>query len=312
MKIYRGFSDKRLKTKKRCIAIGIFDGVHRGHASILHRVVRGARRLKATPAVLTFDPHPRKVLSGDRKNPPILMSLEHRLRVIASLGIREVVVVHFEKKFSRVTREAFLERDLVGRLGAKMLGVGHDFRFGRFARGNAAYLRSRSRALGFKLSVCAPVKRKGRIISSTAIRRAIETGRLERARDMLGRPVSVYGTVVHGHGRGARIGFPTANLDPHHETLPPEGVWAVYGDLEGARVRGVLHIGPKPTFGEGQKSVEVHLLGRRGSLYGKEIELFFLKRLRPIRRFENARSLSYAIGRDVARARRVFSLQRPF
>jgi len=293
--------------KKRCLAIGIFDGVHRGHADILHRVVREAKKLKASSAIMTFDPHPRKVLSGDHKNPAILMSLEHRLRTIASLGIKETFVIPFNKKFASIPREKFLEDILIKKLGVKMLAVGQDFRFGRFAKGDAAYLRERAKDLGFRLFLCPPVKRKGKIISSTVIRHLIEKGKLPQAADMLGRPVSIYGTVVHGRGKGRGIGFPTANLDPHHETLPPDGVYAVTGDLDGKKLKGVLHIGKRPTFGLERKSVEVHLFDLRGDLYGREIELFFVKKIRPIQRFKNTAALTAAIRRDIRLARAVLT-----
>lgn len=301
MKVYHSLP--RASKKKRCLAIGIFDGVHRGHADILHHVVREAKKLKASPAVLTFDPHPRKVLSGDHKNPPILMSIEHRLRIFAAVGIKETFILRFDKKFSQRTREVFLERDVVGRLGAKMLGVGHDFRFGRFAKGDAAYLRERSADLGYGLFLCRPVKHDGRVISSTAIRHDIESGNLLGAAQMLDRPASIYGTVVRGSGRGKRLGFPTANLDPHHETLPPDGVYAVTGDLDGKKLKGVLHIGKRPTFGLKKRSVEVHLFDLKADLYGREIELFFVKRLRGIRRFKNAAVLRAAIQKDIRAAR---------
>ncbi len=305
MKIYKGLSDPTLQTGRRCVAIGIFDGVHLAHARILRRAVAEAKKTGARSAVLTFDPHPRKVLSGDHRNPPILMSLEHRLRTFASLGVEEAVVVRFTKKFAGVERETFLEKVLVGRLGARMLSVGHDFCFGRKALGTTSYLRQRSRALGLRLFVCPPVKRAGRVISSTAIRLHIEKGRLRQAETMLGRPVSVYGSVVRGRGRGRALGFPTANLDPHHETLPPAGVYAVRGDLGGRRLKGVLHIGSRPTFKERDKSVEVHFLDWKGSLYGRELELFFVKKLRSIRRFSGPKSLSRAIEGDIRMARRL-------
>lgn len=283
--------------------MGIFDGVHRGHANILRRVVSDAKRLKATSAVLTFDPHPRKVLSGDHKNPAILMSLEHRLRTIASLGIKEVFVIRFDRKFSLIPYQKFLKSILVKKLGVKMLAVGHDFRFGHGGLGNISVLGANVREQDYELFVCPPVKKNKRIISSTAIRRDIEKGDLRAAASLLGRPVSIYGTVVHGSGRGRRIGFPTANLDPHHETLPPDGVYAVTGDLEGKKLRGVLHIGKRPTFGLEKRSVEVHLFDMKGDLYGREIELFFVKKLRGIRRFKNAGELTAAIQKDIRFAR---------
>lgn len=307
MKIYRGFSDPALKTKRRSVAIGIFDGVHLAHRRILKNAIRAAKTKRAVSTVVTFDPHPQKVLSGNKKNPPILMSLEHRLRVMASLGIEEAVVVRFDKKFSKMTREVFLHGRLLGRLGMISLAVGHDFCFGRNAAGGLDYLSREAKRSGFKLSICAAVRVRGKTVSSTMIRHLIERGSLAKAHRMLGRPVSIFGTVIHGRGRGKKVGFPTANLDPHHETLPPEGVYAVRGRLNKRALLGVLHIGRRPTFYDDQKSVEVHWLDWNGDLYGREIELFFVKKLRSTRRFAGTRALKDAIQKDILAASRAFS-----
>jgi riboflavin kinase / FMN adenylyltransferase len=302
VKVYCGFEDPALKKRNRCIAIGIFDGVHRAHRAILRRVVREAKKKRQVAAVLTFDPHPRKVLSGDKKNPPILMSLDHRLGVIGTLGLDEAIVVRFDRKFSKMDRALFLEK-LFG-IGMTQLAVGHDFRFGHRALGNTEYLRDRSEKDGFRLFVFGPMLSGGKVISSSAIRRLIKQGLLKQAEAKLGRPVSVRGTVVRGLGRGKRIGYPTANLDPHHETLPPDGVYAVRGEFGGEKLKGVVHIGCRPTFGLKEKSVEAHFFGQKRDLYGREIELFFVKKLRPIRRFKDASALGKAIKRDIHKARR--------
>jgi len=302
VKVYHGFLDPALKKKRRSVAIGIFDGVHLAHRRILKNAIRAAKTNHAVPLVVTFDPHPQKVLSGNKKNPPILMSLEHRLRVMASLGIEEALVVRFDKKFSKMTREVFLRSRLLGRLGMVSLAVGHDFCFGRNAAGGLDYLSQEAKRFGFKLSVCPAVRARGKTVSSTMIRRLIEGGSLAKARLMLGRPVSIFGTVIHGRGRGKKVGFPTANLDPHHETLPPEGVYAVRGRLNKRLLLGVLHIGKRPTFSDTQKSVEVHWLDWSGNLYGREIELFFMKKIRPTRRFASARALERAIRKDILAA----------
>ena len=306
MKVYRGFEDPKLKRTARAIAIGIFDGVHRGHAVILKKAIHSARRLRARSMALTFEPHPRKVLTQKKIAPKILMSLEHRLRLFARLGVSETLIVPFNKKFSKITHEDFLKKWLIGKLGMKALSVGHDFRFGRFARGDEHYLKMRSREDGFKLSLVPPLKFRGRTISSTGIRRLIESGDLARASEKLGRPVSLYGTVVYGRGRGRRVGFRTANLDPHHETLPPAGVYAAFGFVGKRRLNSVVHIGKRPTFGDEQKSVEAHFLDFKGDLYGREIELFFLGKLRNVRRFSTPRALARQIRADAQKARRLF------
>lgn len=304
MKIYHGLWDKNLKRRPRSIAIGIFDGVHRGHRRILSRGVYDAKRFHAPSMVVTFDPHPVKILKPAAAH-PILMSLPHRLRFFERLGVEETLVIRFNRRFSQTTRERFLKELLIGKLGMRSLCVGHDFRFGCRGEGDAAYLSEKSRELGFHLSFVRPVKYRREIISSTRIRRLIESGRLGTAREMLGRPVSVYGTVVHGRGRGKSVGFPTANLNPHHETLPPAGVYAAWGFLNGRRLKGVIHIGEKPTFNDKEKSLEVHFLNFHKNIYGKEIELIFVARLRGIRRFKSREDLSGAIQKDAGQALRI-------
>jgi riboflavin kinase/FMN adenylyltransferase len=232
------------------------------------------------------------------------MSLQHRLRLFEKMGLSETLVVRFTKRFSRITREGFLKK-LLQRAGVRTLAVGHDFRFGHRGRGESRFLRDRSRALGFHLSIIPAFRHRGEIISSTRIRRLIERGNLKKAGEMLGRPVSVYGNVVRGRGRGKSLGYPTANLNPHHETLPPAGVYAVWGLLDGQKLKGVVHIGARPTFRERECSVEAHFLNFNGIIYGREVELIFVKKLRPIRRFKDQASLVRAIRRDASQALRI-------
>lgn len=299
MKIYDHRSN--FPRQKRCIAVGIFDGLHRGHLRILKKLLADARRRNIRAAVVTFDPHPNKILRPDSPH-PILMSLAHRLRFFKRLGIDEVVVIRFNKAFASISREAFLENFLIERLGMRALVVGHDFRFGKMGKGDAGYLRERSHELGYTLAVVPPLKNEGKIVSSTRIRRLIDRGHLREAAAILGRPVSVYGDIVRGRGRGKQLGFPTANLNPHHETMPPSGVYAAWGDLDGKRLKAVLHIGARPTFGEHDRSVEAHFLSFHGNVYGKELELLFVARLRGIRRFKSQNELIRAINKDIKKA----------
>lgn len=304
MKVYLGFDDTRLKTRPRSVAVGIFDGVHRGHLRILRKLIADARRARRPALVVTFEPHPEKVLRPDQKH-PILMSLAHRLRLFERLGIDEVVLVRFDRRFSQIAHETFLTEQLLGRAGARTLVVGHDFRFGHGGMGTLDYLRRNAPALGYRLYAVDAMRLGRTVISSTEIRRLISAGALRGAERMLGRPVSVYGDVIRGRGRGGRLGFPTANINPHHETLPPSGVYAVRGCLGRLALRGVMHLGVRPTFGESDPSVEVHFIDRKLSLYGKEIELEFVRKLRDIKHFPSVEALRKAIGRDVERARKL-------
>lgn len=297
MKVYSGFNDKQLRRKARCVAIGVFDGVHRGHQKILRGLLSDARRYHASPIVVTFEPHPNKILKHAVEQ-PILMSLAHRLRFFEKIGVKEALVIRFNKKFSTITREKFLKKILIEKLGMKALSVGKDFRFGFHGSGDADFLKQESMRSKFKLTLVQPLKYQKEIISSTRIRRLIERGLLNKAQKMLGRPVSVYGTVVHGRGRGKSIGFPTANLNPHHETLPPNGVYAAWGFLDGRRLKGVIHIGKRPTFHDKEKSLEVHFFDFHRDIYGKELELVFAARLRGIRKFKSPKALVAAIRQD--------------
>ena len=309
MKVYEGVGGVRLRKKSRSIAIGVFDGVHRGHQVILSRMLRRSHDSRLISMVVTFDPHPLKILEP-RSAHPILMSLPHRLRLFEEMGISEALVIRFTRTFSRMDRERFLSDLLIGRLGLGALSVGYDFRFGTRGLGDLEFLRAKACERNFLLSVCRPLKYGKQIISSTWIRRLILSGDLRTASLMLGRPVSVYGTVIHGRGRGRASGFPTANLNPHHETIPPDGVYAVWGELGGRCLKGMLHIGARPTYGEGERSLEVHFLDFSGDIYGKEVELIFLKRLRPIRKFDNPAELTRAIRKDISVASCLFSLQK--
>lgn len=306
VKVYNGFNDRRIKRKPRCVAIGVFDGVHRGHQKILSRVLTDAKHYHAEPLVVTFEPHPNKILRPGTTQ-PILMSLPHRLRFFEKMGIRETLVIRFNKNFSKMTREQFLHKFLFKKLGMRSLSVGTDFRFGFRGLGEAVFLKQESSRLNFGLTLVQPLKHQGEIISSTRIRRLIERGFLRKAKEMLGRPVSVYGTVVRGRGRGRAVGFPTANLNPHHETLPPSGVYAAWGFLEDRRLKGVIHIGKRPTFHDKEKSLEVHFFNFHRNIYGRELELLFAGRLRATRKFKSIVALTEAIQKDARKALKILS-----
>ena len=304
MKIYSGFKDKRIKPKARSLAIGIFDGVHRGHQKIIFQALKNSKRRRAGSMVITFEPHPSKILKS-QKDQPILMSLTHRLRFFKKMGIEEAMVIRFNKSFSKIPHDSFLNEILFKKLGMRSLSVGKDFRFGFQGKGDSKFLSSESKRAGFQLSLAQPLKYQGQIISSTRIRKLIEKGDLKKAGRMLGRPVSVYGTVVRGRGRGKSIGFPTANLDPHHETLPPNGVYAAWGFLNQRKLKGVIHIGKRPTFNDREKSLEVHFFDFHKNIYGSEVELFFIKRLRAIKKYKNPKALIRAIQNDTRKALKI-------
>lgn len=292
--------------------LGVFDGVHLGHLEVLDRVVAEARRLDAMPAVVTFAGHPKEVLVG--RPPPAVTSLDHRLVLFRRAGIGLALVLDFSAQLRTWPAATFLRRVLVEGLGCRTLVLGFDSKFGRDREGTLDTLAPVARELGVGLVRVPALRLGGRAVSSSAIREAVALGELDRAAAMLGRPPSLLGTVVRGEGRGRQLGFATANLDPHHELRPPPGVYAARVLLDpGAAEAGapllpaVVNIGSRPTFGAGELLVEVHLLDWSGDLYGRELEVFFLKHIRDEKTFPGPGALARAIAEDVARARRILA-----
>jgi len=234
--------------------MGVFDGVHRGHQCILKAAVRKAKDIKGTSIVVTFWPDPHQEQS--------LYSLEHRLRLISQIGIDVCVVINFNQNFSRINAEDFVKEILVKKIDTRFLYVGKNFRFGKNGAGDYKTLQRLSRIYGFKLKLFPVIRIKGKVISSTAIRNLICVGELAGAQRLLSRPVSVLGTVIRGDSLGKRLGFPTANIDPHHEVLPPLGIYIVRV-IYGKRIlKGACYIGTKPTF-KGRLPVPACPAGRR-------------------------------------------------
>ncbi len=296
----------RAPTRPSAVCIGVFDGVHRGHQKILRSTVRWARRRRLEAVCLTFEPHPVRVLSP-RTAPRSLQALNQRVWHIRRFGPDRCLVIRFTRSLSRLSPESFVQNFLVGFLGAKVLCVGPDFRFGKGGAGNVRNLRAWAGRYGYRLVVVLPVRAGGEIVSSTRLRHFIITGDLGRAARFLGRPVSLYGKVVKGKGRGRKMGFPTVNLALGHETLPPSGVYAARA-RSGERIYpAVLHIGPRPTFGESKIHVEAHLLNIRNSFYGKELEIFIHSKIRPVKSFSSAEGLKARIRRDIARTRSILA-----
>jgi riboflavin kinase/FMN adenylyltransferase len=283
---------------------GVFDGVHRGHRHLLSRVVAAAREAKAPALVITFAVHPVAVLRG--LPPRSITSLPHRLRLFSDLGFDACVVLPFDETVRDLDADTFARRIFVRGLGIRGWVLGPDARIGKDRRGDRAFFERFAAAHGLSLEFVEPFAVAGEPISSTRIRAAITDGDLDRARAMLGREVSLYGTVVAGDGRGAKLGFPTANLDLHHEIRPPLGVYAVRARIDGRQWDGVLNVGIRPTFGpDGDLTVEAHLFDFAGNLYGRDLELVLVKRLRAEKKFGSRDELVAQIARDCEAAKEV-------
>lgn len=290
------------------VTAGNFDGVHRGHQALVAAAVQDARACAGTAVVLTFEPHPSQVLSPDRA-PASLVTLEQKAELLAGLGVDKLALLPFTRDLSQKTPEEFARLVLREAIGAHVVVVGAGFRFGSGRSGDVATLSALGAGLGFRVHALSPVLHQGAPISSTRIREALARGAVTGAREMLGRSFYVDGKVVRGAGRGAALGFPTANLAVLNETLPGGGVYACWcRRLQHAgsdRQPTVVNVGRRPTFGGREICVEAHLLDHEGDLYGQMLRLDFVERLREERAFAGPEALAKQIGRDAAQARRV-------
>ena len=290
--------------KGSVLTIGNFDGVHRGHQALLERTVAEAGDRGVPACVYTFDPPPRAVLQPD-KHPPRIMELEDRLRIFGEFGVDEVVVERFDAEFSQRPAEWFAQEVLKTRLAPVKLIVGHDFRFGRGRGGSNDTLAQVVPKLPFEQLEALEVD--GIVVSSSRVREWVAEGKVARAAELLGRPHFVRGRVVRGDGRGRQIGFPTANLDLISRLVPGRGTYAVSVELGGKHLEAVANLGIRPTFAGHTFCTEVHLLDYEGNLYGEELRVHFVERIRDERRFEGIEALTAQIHKDVAQARQVLA-----
>jgi riboflavin kinase/FMN adenylyltransferase len=291
------------------VTIGNFDGVHLGHREIFRRVVARARELQAAATVLTFEPHPLRLLAPQRAPLRINTPVE-KVRLIRASCIDLLVVLPFTRKLAALPATAFVDDILVGRLGVRHLVIGYDYAFGRNREGDAAFLAGAARRHGFGLEVLAPIQAGSVVYSSTRIRQTLLQGDVAGVVGVLGRHFTLDGRVVSGAGRGRRLGFPTANLATTKELLPREGVYAVRVRHGRRMYDGVVNLGHRPTFAGTGSTLEIHLLDFSGDLYGARLRLYFVDRLRDERQFPSAAALQAAIRDDIVRARRLLAATR--
>ncbi len=300
MKAIRGLDDFPDSLRGGAVAIGNFDGVHLGHARLIERLRAMAARISGPAVALTFDPSPSS-LSRPARPPEPLVRLDRKIEILADLGIDAVLVYPTSREFLEIEARRFFDSVVRGRMSARAMVEGPNFFFGRRRSGDVEALRRFCAAADMPFEVVEPVEVGGRIVSSSRIRASISAGRVDEARGMLGRPYRIRGTVVRGAGRGAALGYPTANLERIDTLLPGDGIYAAGARIDGAFHPAAVSLGPNPTFGEQAKKVEVHLIGFLGTLYGKETEVDFLARLREIKRFSAVEELTEQMARDVSR-----------
>lgn len=288
------------------LAIGVFDGVHRGHQAVISTSADHAQAANGTPVVVTFDPHPEKVLRP-QSAPRLLSATQHKIALIQALGVRHLLVIKFDKQFAATEPESFVEQLVKHSRPLREICVGHEWSFGKNRRGNLELLKTLGAKFDFGVVGVPPISANDEVVSSTAIRQSIERGDFARAAAMLGREYTILGTVTHGDGLGKKIGFPTANLSAHNEQFPPNGVYAATARMTDGMYRGVVNLGFRPTVTKekSERVLEIHLFDFDRDIYGRDLEVRFVKFLRPESKFENIDALVAQIRRDVEEARKI-------
>jgi riboflavin kinase/FMN adenylyltransferase len=304
MQILRSIAELSQLRGPLFLAIGVFDGVHLGHQAVISTSAEHARAEDGTPVVVTFDPHPEKILRPD-KAPHLLTATPHKIALVRALDVRHLWMISFDKQFAATEPEDFVQQLVHHSKPLREICVGHEWSFGKNRGGNLQLLKKLGAQFDFNVVGIPPVMINGEIVSSTTIRRAIEAGDLKKAATMLGREYTILGTVVHGDDLGKKIGFPTANLSAHSEQFPPNGVYFAEARLDGVVHAGVVNLGYRPTMSSDRSDriLEVYLLDFNRDIYGRDLELRFIRYLRPEQKFQNVDALVRQIERDVQQAR---------
>lgn len=303
MRHYRSLQE--VNVQNSWLTVGVFDGVHRGHQELIKKVTVGAHAHEAPAVVLTFDPHPASVLTG--REIKCLTLPDERAALLGQLGVDVVITEPFTRELSAVTAYDFMAR-LRDRLGLQQLVIGYDFALGKGREGNAARLTEIGAELGYSVEVVPALSDESGVISSSAIRKLIEVGNVTEAAHLLGRAYSLHGPVIHGDGRGRTINVPTANIAYSHEKMiPARGIYACWAHLDGQKYQAAINIGTNPTFTPDKRTlnVEAHLLDFSRELYGEDLRLEFIARLRDELKFDSVEQLVKQIWEDVETTRRI-------
>jgi len=304
MEVLRSIVDLESLRGPLFLAIGVFDGVHLGHQAVSSTATRHARSADGAPLVVTFDPHPVKVLRPHNA-PHLLTATQHKIALIRDLGVEHLLVINFDKKFAATSPEKFVEDLLAHSRPLREVCVGHEWSFGKDRRGNLDLLKRLGAQFDFNVVGIPPVLVSGEVVSSTAIRQAVEKGDFPKAAEMLGREYTILGMVTRGDNLGKKIGFPTANLSAHSEQFPPNGVYLAKAWIRGVSYHGVINLGYRPTVssGKSERVLEIHLLDFNRDIYGEDVEVQFVSYLRPEKKFDNVDALARQIALDVQQAR---------
>lgn len=304
MKLIRKLKDFPNSFKGGALTIGNFDGVHRGHASLIERLKFHSNQCGGPAVVFTFDPHPVRLLRPDQTPPPLTWT-NRKADLLSALGVDVVIAYPTDQLLLSLTYQQFFQQIIVDAIGVSAIVEGPNFFFGKDRQGDVQTLATLCGEKNIAVEIVQPVQIDGDYISSSRIRKLLASGDVGTARTLLTRPYRIRGMVVHGAARGTKIGFPTANVDAIDTLVPADGVYAGRALIDGRAHLAAINIGPNPTFGEHSTKVEAHLLDFENSIYGRPIEVDFIERLRDIRQFESTEELKKCLENDIADARRV-------
>jgi riboflavin kinase/FMN adenylyltransferase len=305
MQIVRHLDDPGLSPSASVVTLGNFDGLHLGHQALIGGAVAEAKKLAIPSVVLTFEPHPLKVLAPERA-PRMLLAHKDKFHLLQALGVDVVVIQSFDLSFARLSADEFVRGILVNRLKAKKIWVGRDLRFGQGRKGSVADLERWGGELGFSVATVDAILVNGERVSSSRIRQLVADGQVDAVKSMLGRYHFVSGRVVAGHRRGRDLGFPTANISTRTEVLPLDGIYATLFHLGARRLLSVSSVGVNPTFGDGPRTVESYILNFTDDIYGEAVQLSFVRRIRSEMKFASVDALVAQIRQDVSRAEEIF------
>ncbi|MFO7570433.1 MAG: bifunctional riboflavin kinase/FAD synthetase [Smithellaceae bacterium] len=299
MIIFQGIENISEDFRGACVTIGNFDGVHLSHQHICRKLAADAKSAGRKSLVITFDPHPKMILHPNIHPFYLITTRQEKMDQLAACGVDATVIITFDMAYSKTTAEQFVRGFLCTQLAITKIIIGHDYVFGRARQGNDAYLIAQGQQCGFTVEVVDAFKVDEEIVSSTLIRNCILAGDIAAATRLLGRYYNVAGRVGTGAGRGTGLGYPTANIEPEKDLLPPPGIYASFVMVDQSRYMGALNIGAKPTFEDYTATVEVFLLDYAGDLRGKNINILFVEKLRDIVKFNSPESLKRQIAKDV-------------
>ncbi len=297
MRVVRDFN-RYCDINNPVVALGNFDGIHIGHQALIKKTVDTAKKIDGTAVLFTFYPHPIKVVEK-RREPFIIQTFKEKVKIAESLGIETVVCARFTKSFANMHPEDFIKDILIDKFRVKSVCVGHDYTFGKDGRGGIKTLREYANRYGFELSVIPPVKIDGIIVSSSRIREFLRVGNVKYANKFLGRPYKISGVVKKGDGRGASLGFPTANIYPKNEIILKNGVYAAYVYVDSKKYKAAVNVGNNPTFKGVDKHIEVFIMEFNENIYSKKIEIEFVDFIREEKRFRKVDELIARIDKDI-------------